>query len=302
MNDLSGPIGPLLETDILRSFVAIAETGSFTRAGRLVGRTPSAISMQIKKLEETLGRPVFSRDGRQVSLTDDGEALLSYARRMLMLNQEALARFRAPAVESVVAIGAPDDFGTRFLPNILSRFALTHPGVQVEVRLDESVNMRRQITDGALDLAIVSGVSEDRPTGEIVYTEPMVWAGIKSGCAWCRDPLPLALASPDCAWRRSALAALDKAGRDYRIAYTSPHCAGQMAAILADLAVAPWPPSLIDPPLADIGDIGGLPELGSYHLALLRKSGSGEVVEALATHVAESFRDERQSAGLRLAG
>ena len=124
---------PLLDTEVLRSFVAIAESGSFTRAAKQVFRTPSALSMQIKRLEETLGHPLFVREARQVRLTPEGETLLGYGRRLLKLNQEAVSRFLAPSVEGTVRVGTPDDVGTRILPQVLSRFARSHPAVQVEV-------------------------------------------------------------------------------------------------------------------------------------------------------------------------
>ena len=114
---------PLLDLDVLRTFVAIAETGSFTTAANAVFRTPSAVSMQIKKLEEILGRSVFARDARSVTLTTDGEILLGYARRMLAVNREAVSKFIIPDITGIVRLGSPDDFGERVLPNVLKRFA-----------------------------------------------------------------------------------------------------------------------------------------------------------------------------------
>ncbi|MGB7299539.1 MAG: LysR family transcriptional regulator, partial [Burkholderiaceae bacterium] len=188
----------LLEMDVLRSFVAISETGSFTAAARLVLRTPSAISMQIKKLEEQVGRQLFVREGRSVSLTADGEALLGYGKQMLMLNTEALTRFQGDAVEGTVSFGAPDDFGTRFLPNILARFAKTHPSVEVNVSLGTSANMLRQLASAALDLTIVTT------------------------------------------------------------------CQGQLAALMADLAVAPLPLSLLGPGFERLDLKRDLPLLQNY--------------------------------------
>lgn len=284
---------PLLENDVLRTFVAIAETGSFARAAKSVFRTPSAVSMQIRKLEDTLGRPVFVRDGRSVRLTTEGEALLGYARRILRLSDEAVGLFRAPAVEGIVCIGTPDDFGTRFLPNILSRFARSHPGVDVDVTLDMSNALLGRLDRGDLDLTLVTSAcgpaALDR--GQIVYTEPLVWAGLECGCAYEQRPMPLALAPKGCAWRSTALASLDTAGIPSRTAYTSPHCAGQMAAIYADLAIAPFPESLIEKPLERLDDRRGLPALGDYHIVLAKRQNLGPAAEALSRHVVESFRD-----------
>ena len=147
---------PLIDIDLLNSLVAIAETGSFTAAADQVFRTPSAISMQVKKLEELLGRPLFVRDSRSVALTADGEMLLTYARRILALNREAVSLFIAPEVAGVVRLGAPDDVSERFLPGMLRRFSQTHPGVTVDVVVETSKNLLDQLGRGRLDLTLVT--------------------------------------------------------------------------------------------------------------------------------------------------
>lgn len=282
---------PLLETDLLRTFVAIAETGSFTRAARTIFRTPSAVSMQMRKLEETLGRALFLREGRAVQLTADGEALLGYGRRMLSLNQEAVARFLEPPLAGVVRFGAPDDFGTRLLPPILARFASTHRDVEVEVSLQPSAVLLDRLDRGELDLTLITdGCGPNAPQrGSVVFSEPLVWAGLREGAAWRCDPLPLALSSAPCAWRATALAALDKEGRRYRVAYSSEHCAGQTAALLADLAVAPFAASLVAPPLRRLGQAENLPPLGTYNMSLVRGSERSAACDAFAEHVLASF-------------
>jgi len=286
---------PLLDTDTLRTFVAIAENGSFTRAAHQVFRTPSALSMQIKRLEETLGQSLFIREARRVSLTPEGEVLLGYGRRLLKLNEEAVGRFLAPSLEGSVRLGTPDDVGTRVLPQVLTRFARSHPAVQVNVNAGRSVDLLKRLDDGELDLALVtlghSDLSAKR--GEVVHTEPLVWAGRDGGVAVQRSPLPLSLANHGCAWREMALGALDKAEIRYRVAYNSEHCAGQEAAMLADLAVAPFPASLVQPPLRVLGPENGLPALGDYQIALVRRDGSGPAAEALAEQVVQTFRERR---------
>jgi len=288
---------PLLENDILRTFVAIAETGSFAKAAKSVFRTPSAVSMQIRKLEETLECAVFVREGRSVRLTSEGEALLGYARRILRLSDEAVGLFRKPEIEGTVCIGTPDDFGTRFLPNILSRFARTHPGVDVDVTLAMSNELLDKLDGGELGLTLVTSAygPEALNRGQVVYTEPLVWAGLECGCAYEHEPLPLALAPQACAWRTTAMTALDKAGIPYRLAYSSAHYAGQLAAIHADLAIAPLPESLIAPPLQRLDERHGLPPLGDYHIIMAKAQNRGPCTEALARHVVESFRDLTRS-------
>jgi DNA-binding transcriptional LysR family regulator len=288
---------PLLENDVLRTFVAIAETGSFAKAAKSVFRTPSAVSMQIRKLEDTLERAVFVREGRSVRLTPEGEALLGYARRMLRLSDEAVGLFRKPEIEGTVCIGTPDDFGTRFLPNILSRFARTHPAVDVDVTLAMSNELIEKLDDGELGLTLVTSAFGPGALsrGQVVYTEPLVWAGLECGCAYEQRPLPLALAPHACAWRNTALTALDHAGIPHRIAYSSPHAAGQLAAVYADLAIAPLPESLIEAPMQRLDERHGLPPLGEYHIVLAKAVNPGPCTEALARHVVESFRDLSRS-------
>lgn len=284
---------PLLDVDVLRSFVAIAESGSFTRAARQVFRTPSAVSMQIKRLEETLGQSLFVREARRVRLTPEGEMLLSYGRRLLKLNEEAVASFLAPSLEGTVRFGTPDDVGTRILPGVLSQFARSHPAVQVDVIVGRSADMIRQLDRGKLDMVLVTAGSRglESGRGEVVHTEQLVWTGCEGGVAFQRQPLPLALAGHGCVWRSAALAVLDRAGLSYRIAYISEHCAGQEAVLQADLAVAPFPISLVQSPLQRLDQALGLPALGNYQIVLLRRDDLGPATEALAGHVIEAFRN-----------
>ncbi len=293
MDKLPGSGTQLIDMELYRTFLVIAETSSFTKASELVGRTPSAVSMQIKKLETMLGVAVFAREGRTVRLTPEGEALLGYARRILMLNEEAVSLFVAPAVEGEVRFGAPSDFGTRFLPNILSRFARSHPGVSVDVHLDGSPMLDDMVRKGNLDLVLYTA----RPGtglvqgGEIVFTEPLVWVGLEGGIAYERDPVPLAVSTPGCPWRRAARVALDDAQKPYRISYTSFHSAGQEAALLADLAIAPFPASVVEPPLQILDQRHGLPEIGDYHIVMIERARAGKATHAFARHVGESFRE-----------
>jgi DNA-binding transcriptional LysR family regulator len=293
MDLVPGKGTPLIETDLYRTFLVIAETGSFSKASEVIGRTPSAVSMQIKKLEGVLGVAVFAREGRSVRMTAEGEALLGYARRILLLNEEAVAMFRSPEIEGEVRFGAPSDFGTRFLPNILTRFARSHPGVNVDVHLDGSPPLLQKLTDRQLDLILYTARpdSDLARGGEIVYTEPLAWAGLEGGVAYSRDPLPLALSVSGCPWRKAARIALDKADHPYRIAYQSFHSAGQEAALLADLAVAPFPTSVITPPLQKLDERHGLPPIGDYHLILKEAGNAGKATDAFASHVVACFQE-----------
>ncbi|MEJ8472985.1 LysR family transcriptional regulator [Roseibium algae] len=293
MGATPNPGTTLIDMELYRTFLVIAETSSFSKAAELVGRTPSAISMQIKKLETLIGVSVFVREGRTVRLTSEGEALLGYARRILMLNEEAVSLFLSPDVEGEVRFGAPSDFGTRFLPTFLSRFARSHPGVNVDVHLDGSPQLHKVMKNGDLDLVLYTARPESDliRQGEIVFTEPLVWVGLEGGVAYERDPLPLAVSTSGCPWRRTARIALDSAQKPYRISYTSFHSAGQEAALLADLAIAPFPSSIVEPPLQVLDERHDLPEIGNYHIIMQQRPRAGKATRAFAEHVAECFRE-----------
>lgn len=282
---------PLLEIDVLRTFVSIAESGSFTRAAGQIFRTTSAVSMQIKRLETMLGCTLFIREARRIALTADGERLLGYARRLLKLNEETVSAFIVPQLDGKVRFGTPADIGTHILPGLLSLFARTHPGIEVNVSVGRSVDMIQRIDAGELDVALVSvgNLGQDDSRGEVIHSEPLVWAGRAGGVAVERNPLPLALSSPECAWRRQAMDALDRAGRAYRIAYSCEQCAGQEAAMIADLAVAPYPLSLVKHPLKRLEECDSLPSLGEYQIKLLRAPTCSEAVEVLSRHVIAAF-------------
>ena len=285
---------PLLELDILRTFVAIAETGSFTLAANAVFRTPSAVSMQIKKLEEILGRSVFTRDARSVALTQDGEMLLGYARRLLAINREAVAKFVMPDIQGVVRLGSPDDYGERVLPGVLKRFAQSHPAVAVDVVIDQSANLRRRLSERQLDICLITSCRNLPTDAEVLLTEPIVWVGAKGGTAHQREPLPVSLWEEGCVWRADALDALGREGRNYRVAYMSAHTSGQRAAILADLAIAPLPKSFIGDDIVALGPQDGLPALSNYNLAMLVAPDASAPVRACADHIRatmEAFRE-----------
>lgn len=282
---------PLLELDVLRTFVAIAETGSFTAAANAVFRTPSAVSMQIKKLEDILGRAVFVRDARSVSLTADGDLLLSYARRLLALNREAVSTFVTPDISGIVRLGSPDDFGERVLPSVLKRFAQSHPSVAVDVVIDLSANLLKRMANRQLDITLITCTDSRilEPDVEIVLSEQIAWAGVKGGCAHMREPLPVSIWEEGCVWRSAALNALGEQGRNYRVAYMSAHTAGQRAAIVADLAVAPLPKSFIGGDLVELGEKDGLPPMGKYNIGMVVTPDASAPVRAAADHIRATF-------------
>jgi len=290
MNAPNTPFVPLLDLDLLKTLVAIAETGSFSGAGHVVGRTPSAVSMQVKKMEDILGRAVFLRDSRSVSLTADGAFLLEHARRMLALNRDAVARFVQPEVEGVVRLGAPDDVAERFLVDMLRRFGESHPGVTVNVTVDTTDRMIGQLRDGLLDLTLITCEAGFREAGaEVVYREQLIWAMCKGGVAAEQSPLPVSVWDEGCAWRIAALGALEAENRPWRLAFQSAHISGQRAAVLADLAVAPIPVSAIDGDIIEAPARFRLPKLPKYALGLMVAEKPNAAVETAADHLRASF-------------
>ena len=283
-----------LDPDGLRTFVAIVDTGGFTQAAKQVHRTQSAVSMQVRRLEETLGRTLFQRDGRGVQLAPDGEALLGYARRLLKLHDEAVAALMRPALSGRVCVGTPDDYVDRFLPEILARFARAFPRVQVEVTCETSVNLRRLLATGErLDLAVITaGCPPDGEPGEVLRREPVVWATAERHLAHEQEPLPLALFQAGCVFRDWALASLNQSGRPYRIAYTSASFSSILAAVKAGLAVTALCRSVLPAGVRPLGVEEGFPALPSTAITLHRGRPESAVAEGLAGYLREGFGAE----------
>jgi len=278
---------PGIDTELLRTFVAICDSGGFTKAAQTVNRTQSAVSMQMKRLEEdVLQRTLFLREGRQVNLTAEGQVLLGYARRILKLHGEVFNSLREPHMVGSVKIGTPDDYVMRFLPGILSRFAQSFPLVQVEVHCDSSYHLLQRHD---LDLTIITR-QPGTEIGQLLRREPMVWAEAEGFSPHEQSPLPLATFNSDCFARAWTCNALDAIGKPYRIAYSSPSLSALMAVVNAGLAVTVQLRSLIGPELRILGEAEGFPELPQASIMLLRNDrGSSPACDTLAEHILEGF-------------
>ena len=281
-----------LDIDLLRTLVAIAETGSFTAAADQVGRTQSAVSMQMKRLEEQIERPLFERDGRASALTPAGQDLLDYARRILRLQDAALSSLRQPEMEGAVRVGIPDDYVGVFMPPILARFARSHPRVQVDLRCETSDKLRDTLKAGEIDLAVVTcGALTDESLP--LKKENVVWAAPRDHRVEDEPVLPLALFTAPCKVRESTIAAFDKMDRAHRIAYVSPSLMGLFAAVNAGLAITTIGRSALTPGMRTLTEAEGFPLLPDIALTLERTPRDrSAAVEALASHIVESFRDE----------
>ena len=283
----------LLDSELLQSFTAIADTGSFTAAAHRVHRTQSAVSMQIKRLEEQLGASLFAREGRTVRLSQCGEILLPHARRILQAHRDALAAFDREQLSGEVTLGAPDDYASTFLPRSLARFAEIHPKVHLNFVCQPSVELVRRLADRTVDLALVTQGSGEQG-GTLLLRERLVWVTSASHRAHAQDPLPLAIFEPGCPFRRAAVEALARAGRAYRIAYTSVSLAGVHAAIDAGLAVTVMLRGSVRPGQRILDDRDGFPPLGEAGIVLLRASPDpAPLVDHLEAAIVEYLADGR---------
>jgi DNA-binding transcriptional LysR family regulator len=230
------PMPAPLDIDQLKTFAAIVDAGSFTRAADSVHKTQSAVSMQMRRLEERIGKPLFVKDGRTNRLTEDGEKLIIYARRMLRLNEETLAAFDENRLEGLLRIGTPDDYADRFLPEIIARFAKSNPNVELYIVCESSNDLGEKMARGELDIALVTHNPRVRQS-QVVRTEPLHWVSSANHTAHETTPLPLAVGRRNCQWRQLACSALDSVNREYQILFTSWSSTVVASAVLAGLAV-----------------------------------------------------------------
>lgn len=279
----------LLDIDQLRTLTAIVDTGSFTHAADAVHKTQSAVSMQMKKLEERIGRRIFERDGRASKLTPDGERLVAYARRIVRLNGEALASFADQELAGHVRLGLPDDYADRYLPEILARFSDSNPRVEVTVVCEPTPMLVSRIAAADLDLAIITHV-ESRGQADIVRRERLLWVTAARHTVHETTPLPLALGRNVCTWRLAATGKLDEIGKPYRVLYSSWNSTAVGAAVLAGLAVSVLPESALRPGMRVLGPSDGFPTLPSCKIALLRNSvEASPLADALAALIISSL-------------
>ena len=273
-----------LDLDLVRTFVTIAGTGNFTRAAETLRRQQSTVSLQIQMLESTLGQKLIERTPRAVRLTSEGETFLGYARRLLDLNDEVVSRITEPNMQGVVQLGTPEDFATRHLPEVLARFTQAYPAVALEVTCDLTLNLLDRHRKGAFDLTLIKRErAAAEPGGIRVWREPLVW--VTSDRDWSVEGvLPLVVSPTPCVYRKRATEALDKARRNWRIAYTCGSLAGSLAAVRAGLGVTVLPKDMVPPGLHAI-DGRTLPDLKDTEIALLHRERLSIPARRLMEHV-----------------
>ena len=277
-----------LDLTALRSFVAVAETGGVTKAAQQLHLTQSAVSMQLKRLEESLAQPLLDRSGRGVSLTNQGEQLLSYGRRMMALNDEVMARMTDDAFEGEIRFGVPADIVYPNIPHILQRFDREFPRVRVNLYSSYTHKLKAMIDSGDLDL-ILTTEDECGPQGETISMQRLVWVGAPGGTAFRTRPLRLAFERA-CLFRPWVQRALDESGIAWEMAVDTNATRTVEASVSADLAIHAMLECAISPHLEPVSHGGALPELPSTRINMYRAlSAKGALVDALEEMVRGAY-------------
>jgi DNA-binding transcriptional LysR family regulator len=286
-----------LDTDLLRTFVAVVDHGGFTRAGQHLFLTQSTISAQIRRLEEQVGHALLARSTRSMALTAAGEMLLAHARTMLRLDEEARARLEGSTFNGRIRIGASEDFADSWLPFVLRRFGTRHPGMQLTVELGVGPKLFGALEAGRLDL-VVGSECHGRPRGRLLWKERLVWAAAEDmPTLGSGDAIPLAVFPEPCPYRAAAVAVLKRKRRKWRVSCVGSSVASVRIAALAGLAVTPLPESALGPGLRDAGGAGGLPALPTVKfLVAFNEHDAGAPVRELADVIGLSAGRELGSA------
>jgi DNA-binding transcriptional LysR family regulator len=277
------------DPDLLRTLVAFADAGSLARAATSVGRTPSAVTAQMQRLEESVGVSLIEPAGRGRALTDAGERLVGHARRILAANNEAWLSITGAAADGRVAVGVTQDFVDADLPALLNLFARSHPRVRIDLRVGRSAELAEQLKDGHVDL-LVSMRQAAAPDELAVIVEPMCWLMARDGLVGPSDELPLALLDPPCGFRDAALRALEKLGKPYRLAATSPSLSGLRAAVRAGIAVTTRTARWMGPDIVEAPAHLRLPKLPKAEFSIRVRQGSDQPTLRLANVLAEGLK------------
>lgn len=275
----------------LECFLAVAETGSFTRAAEKVGRTQSAISQQMAKLEAQIDKPLLVR-GKKFTLTPEGEILLGYARQIIKLQREAFDRFREPELEGEVRFGIPEDFASTYLSDVLAAFTQLHPRILLNIECDLTLNLYERFKAKEFDLVLVKmSKPEDFPNGIEVWSEDLEWVGNPDSFNPDKhEAVPLVLSPQPCVYRSRAIKSLEKARRKWRIVFSSTSFAGTIAAVTAGMGVTVLPRNMVPDQLSIIRKQQQIPVLDNIHVSLLKHDSNNLAVNSFEQFVVERLR------------
>lgn len=282
------------DVDALRAMIVGVELGSFARAAAELGRSQSAVSSQLRRLEEVAGRQLFRRQGRGLVLTEAGDALLGYARRILALNDEAAASVGAKTAAPTVRVGLPQDLFDDVMPKSMARFAKLHPQVHVELKVGRNWALEQEIQAGRLDIAIAYFEAGSKGRGVKLLSQPLRWYGMR-GTSRPMDKdasVPMILFDHPCLFRQTALQALEREGRRWHVPLTTPSLAGVWGALKLGLGVTVRVPHRLPLELRDVGAALGLPRLPTVELHILKARALSPIHEDLAEILAQAARQE----------
>ena len=278
-----------LQIDYLRTFIALVETKGFTKAGIQVNRSQSAVSMQIKRLEDEVGKKLFERIGKTVKLTAEGNILIKYALRIVNEHDDAIRALSKPDLEGFIRFGSPEHYTVGILPKLLAQFASTYPDVLVEMRCENSDIIKSAVDKGELDVGICTQISEG---GQVISHDPVVWVADPEFILQKHKTLSLAVFEDDCIFRTWAIEALEKSGIEYRIVYVSRSISGLIDAVRAGFAIAPIIRSNAPSDLKIMGLENGLPVLPVSNIVLHKtKKVTSEIIECFSEYIIKSFRE-----------
>ncbi|MZR31535.1 LysR substrate-binding domain-containing protein [Sneathiella litorea] len=290
---------PPIDLRLLQAFIILVETGSVSETARRIGRTQPAVTLQIKRLEEAVNVTLFNNVGRKLVLTNNGELLLGYARTIMSLQNEVMVRIAAPKLSGRVVLGVPDLYAAYIMPEILSRFFMAFPDVEIEIRTQLSSPLIASLEKGEIDLALVTGMRAFRD-GQVVAQEPLVWVTGANRSMHDKNPVPLALLPTGNVFRDIALAGLETTGRKWKVSLVSTSIAGLQAAVLSGFAVSAIAKSSIIDGMRILGEGESFPKLPSVDLVLYRAGKSkNAAVDAMGDMIAEELARTNISTGLK---
>ena len=290
-----------LPTDVLRTFLAVIDLGSFTKAGQLLGRTQPAISLQIRKLEELLGMPLLDTSGRNIALTKDGETLARHARQLLVLNDEIVTRLQKRGSQGSLRVGLPTDYAVAFFQTAMGHYSQQHPEVQLSIHCDVSENLLSMFAADELDLAIA--MYDDGPAPGLIYTwvERPIWTAGADSDVDRRNPLPIAAHPDGCHYRSRMIRCLDQIGRPWRIAHSSPGISGLQQAVQSGLGVTALTRRTLLRGMRVLTEKDGFPPLADLHVGLhFKNTGASTAALTLVNHIMQALHDSGQTDFVRM--